>query len=162
MKRYALTLIVAALAAPAAQAQSGMEYMTNPMMGMMNPMMGMMNPATMMNPMMGMANPAMMMNPATMGMMTAPTGMMNPATMMPMPQPMPLPGYGAPAYGMPPMPGGQATFGPAFPSAPMPPQRVAPPPQTTNMFDPAAWMQMFPNSTPPAPAQAPQPAPAGK
>ncbi len=158
MKRYALPLIAATLAAPAVHAQFGMEYMMNPMMGMMNPatminpMMGMMNPTTMMNPMMGMMNPAMMMNPATMGMM-------NPATMMP--QPMPVPGYGAPAYGMPPVPPGQGTFMP-FPAAPMPQHSAVPQAQAPNLIDPAAWVQMFPNSTPPAPAQAAQPVPTGQ
>ncbi len=226
MKRSALPLLAAILAAPASHAQFG--GMVNPAM-LMNPMtMGMMSP-TMMAPMGGfggmspaqyMANPYLNPTSSLMPFLSTPSGFGNPYLMPAQPpqqqsgffsfmpvQPAPAaPAYGAPqsgffpmmpsaapayGYGMPAYMPAQApapaatpdmsafmSFFPAMtapqaaPSAAAPqaaPQPAAAP--ATNMFDAAAWAQMFPNSIPPnmqaqpaapasAAAQAAQPAPA--
>jgi len=139
----------------------------NAMVPMMAAPMGYMNPNAMMAPVsamapmvaapMGMTNPnALMylmatMTPmisAVMGMMNQAT-MMNPMTMMPMPQQVPVPSYGVLAYGMPATsaPGAYMPFFPAMPTPQPVTSSQAPAP---NMFDPSAWMKMFPNSVPPA------------
>jgi hypothetical protein len=102
---------------------------------------------------------AAMGNPYGMQPQAAPAPSFFP--MMPMPQQAPATGYGMPTYAVPVAPP-QAAFMPSFPSMPAPQQgaaqAAAPQAPAANMFDPAAWMQMFPNSMPPIS----QPVPAAK
>jgi hypothetical protein len=160
------------------------QQFTNPYLNpYMNPTGGMGN--SFMNPMGGMGNSYLMppqvtpaQSPSFFSMMPFPQqapaqgygvpaygGPAGPAPspsffpMMPFPQQAPAQGYGAPTG---PTQGG---FMPFFPAAPAPQQATAAPtptpqPPAPNMFDPSAWMKMFPNSMPPNPASsgAPQPA----
>ncbi|MGA7179797.1 MAG: hypothetical protein WBX11_09475 [Thiobacillaceae bacterium] len=171
MKVHALPIITLILASSSVQAQNGSKQMMNPIpyanpntmmapangmapmmaapMGYMNPNT-MMNPATMINPMAIMLAP---MLPVVMGMMNLAT-MMNQMAMMAVPPQAPATNHSVPAYGMPATPA-QGAYMPFFPAAPAPQQVTSSQAPVPAMFDPSAWIKMFPNSVPPTTAASP-------
>jgi hypothetical protein len=173
MKVRTLPIISLILASSTVQAQYGLEPMMNPMTYMSPAVMGMMmNPNTMMAPMNTMApmmaapmtymnastmmappigtmKPAIIIDPATVTMMMNMMAPMISAAMRAMSQQAAVPPYGIPAYGMPATPA-QGRYMPFFPTIPMPQQATSSKAPAPTMFDPSAWIKMFPNSIPPA------------
>ncbi|MGA7179345.1 MAG: hypothetical protein WBX11_07170 [Thiobacillaceae bacterium] len=164
MKVYALPIITLVLASSSVQAKNGSEQMMNPITyanpntvmaptngtgPMMAASMGYMNPNTMLNPMAILAP----MLSAVMSLMNL-AAMMNQMTMMAAPQQAPASNYGVATYGMP-ATSAQGAYMPFFPATPASQQVTSSQAPATNMFDPAAWIKMFPNSIPPTTAASP-------
>jgi hypothetical protein len=159
MKVHALPIITLILASSSVQAQNGSGPLINPITNtnpnaMMTPTNGtgpmMAAPMGVMNPMAILLAP---MLPVVMGMMNL-AAMLNQVSMMAMPPQTPAANHGVPAYGMPATPA-QGAYMPFFPTIPAPQQVTSSQAPVPTMFDPSAWIKMFPNSIPPTTAASP-------